>query len=100
MTRVSVLPPASLTAGLVQTYGSQIVTAQNSYFTGELVYSWDFGDGESLLTSNSSSASHNYTSPGNYTLTLFVSNGFSGASVTQDLLLLGKSDSNTTNTGA
>ncbi|MBS1566674.1 MAG: PKD domain-containing protein, partial [Bacteroidetes bacterium] len=38
---------------------------------GALSYSWDFGDGQ---TSAASNPTHNYTSPGNYTVTLTVRN--------------------------
>ena len=40
--------------------------------TGALSYIWDFGDG---TTSNDANPSHVYTTPGNYNVSLIVSNG-------------------------
>lgn len=40
-----------------------------------LTYKWDFGDGTGTGWQNASNASHSYKSPGNYTVTLTVSDG-------------------------
>jgi gliding motility-associated-like protein len=48
--------------------------------TGGMVYTWNFGDGSSLLT-GVTNPSHRYSAPGNYTITLIATNSFiSGAS--------------------
>lgn len=51
----------------------------NATFTdltpGAYVRSWDFGDGTSI-TSNNGSVQHMYTRPGNYSVTLSVTNAF------------------------
>ena len=47
-----------------------------------LTYFWSFGDGG---TSSDSLPQHTYTSPGNYQVTLTVSNGCTGSTVTQTI---------------
>lgn len=57
---------------------------QTVYFDGsgskdpdgnQMQYNWDFGDGTSSGWLNSNSTSHSYSSPGNYTVKLTVSDG-------------------------
>lgn len=45
-------------------------------------YKWDFGDGN---TSTEASVTHKFTTPGNYTITLFTSNGSKEASVSKTI---------------
>ena len=48
--------------------------------TGGMVYTWNFGDGSNLLTGVTNPL-HQYSNPGNYTITLITTNSFlSGAS--------------------
>lgn len=49
----------------------------NSYdpYEDPLQYKWDFGDGNSTGWQSDSDSSHNYTVAGNYTVTLYVSDG-------------------------
>ncbi|MCB9447412.1 MAG: gliding motility-associated C-terminal domain-containing protein [Flavobacteriales bacterium] len=56
--------------------GSLYVQFSN-FSNGGTLYAWDFGDGS---TSSQNSPAHNYTSPGNYDVTLVVTNGSSGCS--------------------
>lgn len=47
------------------------------------IYAWDFGDGESMLTSAASRVAHTYTVAGTYTATLTVTDNTGGVGMTQ-----------------
>ncbi len=61
---------ASVSSGVAPM--SVAFTSSGSQGTGELSYQWDFGDG---TTSTSANAVHEFTSPGNYNVTLTVTDG-------------------------
>ncbi len=50
-------------------------------------YSWDFGDGQTLVTSDLSPVSHTYNTAGSYTVSLSASNGTVTDTVTQSDLI-------------
>jgi hypothetical protein len=61
-----------------------VIVNQKVYFDGRdsfdsdgdiLIYKWDFGNGNSTNFQNNSKASNSYNFPGNYTVSLFVSDG-------------------------
>jgi len=52
------------------------------------IYAWDFGDGESALTSTASHVSHTYTIAGTYTVTLTVTDNAGGASSAQTSVVI------------
>jgi len=51
-------------------------------------YAWDFGDGESALTSSASHVSHTYTIAGTYTVTLTVTDNAGGVSSAQTAVVV------------
>lgn len=55
--------------------GSTIIFTNTTTFSGSVVYSWNFGDPPSgnLNYANTINASHQYNSPGTYTVTLIAS---------------------------
>lgn len=57
---------------------------QNTNVTG-LIYSWDFGDGETINTS-SETISHEYSEAGSYTVSLTVTDSSGGSDTTQKIV--------------
>ncbi len=73
---IHVFNPPNINFGVSATYfchapGHAVFTNISSG-AGSLVYSWDFGDGG---TSSSATPTHDYTTPGTYTVKLYVTDG-------------------------
>ncbi|MBL7892931.1 MAG: PKD domain-containing protein [Bacteroidia bacterium] len=66
------------------TYSTNGLVVDFTYLTNNLTYSWDFGDG---TTSSLQNPLHSYSKPGNYIVTLKVSNGCGSNSTNQNILI-------------
>lgn len=64
-------PVANFTAPNANSCTSPLTVNFNNTTTGAISYSWDFGDGG---TSSGTNPSHNYTTPGSYTVILVATN--------------------------
>lgn len=64
-------PDACITSPTIATVGQSV--SFTSCSTGATTYLWEFGDG-SNQTSNSANTTHTFTAPGNYSVTLTVTN--------------------------
>lgn len=81
------IPSVDLTASSLQVYPSNSVTftasvpaLPGSY--GNIVYSFDFGDGSASMTNTVGSAAHSFVLSGNYSVTVTASNGPSSETFT------------------
>ncbi len=70
---VNPLPVADFNASVVSICQPPLATTFQDLSTGAVSWQWDFGDGNSSTSQN---PSHTYTSYGNYTVTLIVTNSF------------------------
>ena len=74
---VTIIPPAlaeesdSVPAGVELLFGASLVTVYGTSITGQITYSWQFGDGTVILTQDPS-VSHTYQSSGMYNVSLSV----------------------------
>ncbi|MFC4992314.1 LamG-like jellyroll fold domain-containing protein [Rubritalea tangerina] len=50
-------------------------STQASSAVGEVLYTWDFGDGTQTQASTSASTTHTYSSPGHYTISVHATDG-------------------------
>lgn len=74
---VTIIPPAlaeesdSVPAGVELLFGASLVTVYGTSITGQITYSWQFGDGTVILTRDPS-VPHTYQSSGMYNVSLSV----------------------------
>jgi PKD repeat protein len=66
----SFTPASPVAAGTTVTFDASSSTAPNGATI--VSYSWNFGDSSALVNGSSSTATHTYTTPGTYTITLTV----------------------------
>ena len=71
---------APLNASFLYSSNNNFTYAFFNYTAGVTSYTWDFGDG---TTANGNFPQHTYTAPGQYTVTLTISNGNCSNSTTQ-----------------
>lgn len=79
------LPVDRICAGTNVTMLNSTTTGFNSSCSSNTVFSWDFGDGQTLTTLTLTNPIHNYSIPGNYTITLTATNNCGSSSQTREL---------------
>ena len=78
MSVLTIQPPSLATAAREVPVAHELVfhstlgTLYGTNLTGSLEYIWNFGDNESSMTGHADTASHTYTTPGIYTITLNI----------------------------
>lgn len=87
ITGVELRVPRDLVVDTEVTVIARYTTAYSSVSTGLITFYWDFGDGE--VNSTTSSFTHTFSAPGNYTISLRADNYFSMSRVFKDVFVLG-----------